>query len=200
MFPRHCTRTIRGHNGPVNSVQFNSDGSYCLSCGQDGTLRLWNPHRPEIEGTGTGGLLVKTYGPLHHKGALGSAICSDNSRFASCGNDNTALFWDVATGQVLRKFWDHSGRVNCVCLNSATQGDESVLISGSYDTHVRAFDLRSHNSRPIQTLTGGRDSITSVVATGHQIVASDVHGTQTLTYETSRAGVQRSRRHDLMAL
>ena len=176
MFPRYCTRTLRAHHGPVNQVQFNSTGNYCLSCGQDGTLKLWNPHRAEIAGSGTGALLVKTYAGFHHKGALSSAICEDNGKFASCGNDKNALLWDVATGKVIRKFWDHGGRVNCVALNSTTQGGESVLVTGCYDTCVRVFDLKSRNSRPIQTLDYGKDSITDLIVSDHQIIASDVHG------------------------
>jgi mitogen-activated protein kinase organizer 1 len=177
-------RTMRGHTGPVNDVQFNVNGNYCLSCGQDGTLRLWNPHRPGVEGSGSGGLLVKTFAATHNKGALGAAITRDNSKFASCGNDTTALLWDVASGQVLRKFWEHTGRVNCIAFNNSRGGttgssaptEESVLITGCYDTLVRVFDLRARNQRPIQTLDGGRDSITSLVVTGHQIIASDVNG------------------------
>ena len=157
-------------------MQFTKNGNYCLSCGQDGALKLWNPHRPGIEGSGSGGLLVKTFGGMHQKGALDTAICDDNGKFASCGNDKTALLWDVGSAKVIRKFWDHGGRVNCVAFNSRTQGDESVLITGSYDTRVRAFDLRARNARAMQVMDSGRDSITSLVVTGHQIIASDVHG------------------------
>eukprot|EP00750_Incisomonas_marina_P005543 INCI14006.1.p1 GENE.INCI14006.1~~INCI14006.1.p1 ORF type:complete len:239 (+),score=23.40 INCI14006.1:258-974(+) len=190
MYPRHCTRTLRGHTGPVNGVQFNRTGDYCLSCGQDGTLRLWNPHRPGLDGSHSGGLLVKAFGGMHQKGALDTAICRDNSKFASCGNDNTALLWDVTSGQVLRKFWDHSGRVNCVAFNSRSPGDESVLVTGCYDTQVRAFDLRARNSRPIQQLAGGHDSITSLVVTDYQIIAGDVHGV--VNYYDLRKGTRTS--------
>ena len=73
----HC---LKGHDGPVLAVRFNTAGTYCLSCGkvfaaalllpcmvtciaslhslglmpmrQDRSIRLWNPHR---------GILIKTY-------------------------------------------------------------------------------------------------------------------------------------------
>ena len=36
---------LRGHEGAVLAVRFNADGNYLLTCGQDRTLRLWNPHK-----------------------------------------------------------------------------------------------------------------------------------------------------------
>lgn len=32
---------------------------------------------------------------------------SDNSRFASCGNDRSVLCWDVSTGSVIRRYAGH---------------------------------------------------------------------------------------------
>lgn len=43
--PAKESAVLRGHEGGVLAVRFNSDGNYCLSCGKDRTLRLWNPHR-----------------------------------------------------------------------------------------------------------------------------------------------------------
>ena len=50
--PRTELRTLSGHEGAVLAVRFNHDGKYCLSCGKDRTVRLWNPHT---------GAHVKTY-------------------------------------------------------------------------------------------------------------------------------------------
>ena len=50
--PRSESQTLSGHEGAVLAVRFNRDGNYCLSCGKDRTVRLWNPHT---------GALVKTY-------------------------------------------------------------------------------------------------------------------------------------------
>ena len=50
--PRTEARSLSGHEGAVLAVRFNRDGNYCLSCGKDRTLRLWNPHT---------GAHVKTY-------------------------------------------------------------------------------------------------------------------------------------------
>lgn len=50
--PRDEAHVLKGHEGAVLAVRFNGDGNYCLSCGKDRTLRLWNPHR---------GIHIKTY-------------------------------------------------------------------------------------------------------------------------------------------
>jgi mitogen-activated protein kinase organizer 1 len=50
--PRKEANVLRGHEGAVLAARFNSDGNYCLSCGKDRTIRLWNPHR---------GIHIKTY-------------------------------------------------------------------------------------------------------------------------------------------
>ncbi len=44
------TREFRGHIGSVNNVKFSPDGSRLLSCGTDGTLRLWETHPTAVQG------------------------------------------------------------------------------------------------------------------------------------------------------
>jgi len=68
------------------------------------------------------------------------AIASDNSRIASCGGDKLVHYWDVSTGQIIRKLRGHELRVNTVTF----AGEESsVIVSGSYDKTMRFFDCRS---------------------------------------------------------
>ena len=50
--PGKEANVLKGHEGAVLAARFNSDGNYCLSCGKDRTIRLWNPHR---------GIHIKTY-------------------------------------------------------------------------------------------------------------------------------------------
>ena len=50
--PQRQTAALAGHEGAILAVRFNADGRYCLTCGRDRTLRLWNPHK---------GLPIKTY-------------------------------------------------------------------------------------------------------------------------------------------
>lgn len=67
------------------------------------------------------------------------ATAEDNSRLASVGGDKLVFYWDVATGNIIRKFRGHELRVN-TC-KFAGEGS-SVIVSGSYDKTVRIFDCR----------------------------------------------------------
>ncbi|TMW63253.1 hypothetical protein Poli38472_002194 [Pythium oligandrum] len=170
--PSQCVRVLRGHHGPVNAVRFNEKGTYVMTCGQDKTIRLWNPHRDGLEQQGDG-LLIKTYQGRHGYDVQDVAIAADNSKFASCGRDKAVFMWDVPTGKVIRKFEGHDQSVNCVRYNA----DGSVLLSGSYDKTVRCWDIRARNSYlPIQTLDEFKDSVTSLVVSDHEIVAGCVDG------------------------
>jgi len=50
--PTEKVSELKAHVGPVLAVRFNRDGNYCLTCGQDRLIKLWNPSK---------GLVVKTY-------------------------------------------------------------------------------------------------------------------------------------------
>jgi mitogen-activated protein kinase organizer 1 len=63
--------------------------------------------------------------------------------------------------------------VNAVAL--AAGGD--VAVTGGYDASVRAWDARSNSFDPIQVLPPFRDSVTSVLVSGHVITAASVDGT-----------------------
>ena len=43
--PTAQASTLKGHTGPVLAARFSSDGNYCMTCGQDRLMRLWNPVR-----------------------------------------------------------------------------------------------------------------------------------------------------------
>jgi len=135
--PASQATTLKGHTGPILAVRYNSDGNYCLTCGQDRIIKLWNPVK---------GLCVKTYLGHGHE-VFDVGVSSDNSRIASCGGDKNVFYWDVATGQIIRKFRGHDLKVNAVLF----AGEESsVVISGSYDKTVRIFDCRSRSYDAMQ--------------------------------------------------
>lgn len=76
--------------------------------------------------------------PVSRAAACRSAV--DNSRFVSCGSDKTLIYWDVATGQPIRKLRGHSSRINCVRLNA----EGTMAVTGSYDSTVRCWDLKAN--------------------------------------------------------
>lgn len=111
------TRNLEGHQGAVRAARFNYDGNYCLTCGSDKLLKLWNPHK---------GTLLKTYSG-HGYEVLDAVGSSDNSRVASCGGDKTVVQWDVATGQIIRRFRGHTS----VSVHVATTRNIRRLSQGS---------------------------------------------------------------------
>ncbi|RWW21957.1 hypothetical protein BHE74_00021872 [Ensete ventricosum] len=88
--PRKEANVLKGHEGPVLAVRFNGDGNYCLSCGKDRTLRLWNPHR---------GIHIKTYK-------------SHGREIRDVHVTSSIFYWDVSTGRVIRKFRGHDSEVS----------------------------------------------------------------------------------------
>ncbi|TYZ58564.1 hypothetical protein PybrP1_007282 [[Pythium] brassicae (nom. inval.)] len=176
--PSTRARVLRGHSGAVNAVRFNAKGSYVMTCGQDRSVRLWNPHRDGLVAPGEA-LLVKTYEGRHGYDVQDVAIANDNAQFASCGRDKAVFLWDVPTASVIRKFEGHEHSVNCVRYNV----DSTVLLSGSYDKTIRAWDLRhaalplQRNAyTPIQVLDDFKDSVTAMVVSDHEIIAGSVDG------------------------
>jgi mitogen-activated protein kinase organizer 1 len=152
-------------------VRFNKTGKYCMTCGHDRTIRLWNPHRSGVERAGDA-LLIKTYNGPHAKEVRDVCITQDNNRFASCGGDKSVFIWDVATGKVIKKYQGHDQQVNAVKFNK----DDSVLVSAGYDRKICTWDLRAHAWTPIQTMSHSKDSITSLLVTDTLIIAGSVDG------------------------
>ncbi|XP_077988063.1 WD repeat domain-containing protein 83-like [Glandiceps talaboti] len=160
--PTKLIETVDCKQGAVRAVRFNVDGNYCLTCGSDKSVKLWNPHR---------GLLLKAY-QGHGYEVLDAAASSDNSQFTSCGGDKSVILWDVATGQTTRKFRGHIGRVNCVKFNE----ESTVILSGSIDSSVKIWDCRSRRLEPIQVLDEAKDSISSIAVSDHEVLTGSVDG------------------------
>ncbi|VDO95944.1 unnamed protein product [Soboliphyme baturini] len=158
--PSKISTVIDCKQGAVRAVRFNVDGNYCVTCGADKTLKLWNPARPD------GALLLKTY--FGHGYEVLDAVCSsDSAKIASCGKDKNVIVWDVESGKVLQKFRGHAGVINSVDLNE----NSNVVISASQDSSVRAWDLNSRRRDPIQVMDEATDNVLSVSVSEHEILS-----------------------------
>ncbi|KAL3281243.1 hypothetical protein HHI36_004457 [Cryptolaemus montrouzieri] len=155
-----CLMTIDCKQGAVRAVRFNVDGSYCLTCGSDRKLKLWNPYRS---------LLLKTYGG-HGDEVLDACGSCDSSHILSCSSDKSVIVWDVSTGQPLRRFRGHASSVTCVKFNE----ESSVAISGSLDNCIMCWDMKSRSNDPIQVMKDAKDCITSLKVSDYEIVAGSV--------------------------
>uniref|UniRef100_A0A8C3NSJ2 WD repeat domain-containing protein 83 n=2 Tax=Passeriformes TaxID=9126 RepID=A0A8C3NSJ2_GEOPR len=197
--PRQRVQSLQCGQGAVRAARFNADGNYCLTCGSDKTLKLWNPHK---------GTALRTY-QGHGYEVLDAAGSFDNSQICSGGADKAVALWDVSTGQVVRKYRGHAGvrrgprgqlgglgvgsgegdlgpcvridvlisllvpqKVNCVQFNE----EATVIVSGSIDSTVRCWDCRSRRPDPIQVLDEAKDGISSVKLSAHEILTGSVDG------------------------
>ena len=131
---------------------------------------LWNPIK---------GLHLKTYSGPHNYEINDLAIHPNNNSFASVGGDKLVFYWDVSTGNILRKFQGHTQPINCVSFNPQL----NVLISGSLDNTVRIWDIESRGrpghyilSKEIQVLDKQKDSVSKIIVTDDEIIVSSLDG------------------------
>jgi len=171
----HTTsRKLTCSTGPVHALTYSSSpSSYILTGSSDRSIRLYNPSRPSSNSSLTTNAaklappkptqLIQTYA-AHGYEVLSISVASDNATFASCGGDRAVFLWDVTTAKTIRRFAGnngHTARVNDVCF--AGVGD-SVLISGSFDSSVRIWDVKSNSMKPIMVLEEAKDSISCVLS------------------------------------
>lgn len=144
----------------VRAVRYNVDGAYCLTCGADKKVKLWNPLNQ---------LLLKTYGG-HANEVLDAAGSCDSSHIISCSSDKSVILWDVTTGQPIRRYRGHASSVTCVKFNE----ESTMAVSGSVDNTVSFWDVVSRRQEPVQILKDAKDTITSIQVTDHEVLTSSV--------------------------
>ncbi|PWY79676.1 WD repeat protein [Aspergillus heteromorphus CBS 117.55] len=165
--PTRLVHTLKTHNAPVNAVTFSSSpGTYILTGSSDRSIHISraipdsssNNRNIKQQGAGETTAPIQKY-EAHGYSVLDVAVAADNARFASVGGDRQVFLWDVEQGGTVRRWSGHNARVEAV--GFAGEGD-SVVVSGSADTTINIWDTKSHSTKPIQTLTDARDTVSSL--------------------------------------
>ena len=90
---------------------------------------------------------MKTY-TGHGYEVRDAAVANDNSKFASCGGDKQLFYWDVPSGNFIRKFRGHDSTINAVRFGPG----DGVLVTGGYDQHIKVWDCKSRSIDAIQSI------------------------------------------------
>lgn len=184
-----ATHAIQAHVGAVHVARYNAAGRYLLTGGADQQVCLWNaqsgaPDTLDAKGRSP---CIQRYSS-HSYEVLCLDIAPDSAKFVSGGSDRAALLWDVGSGNVLRRFSAHYGRINDVKI----AGDGNVLFAAGADKVLRAYDLRASGAwRPIMEQAEAKDSILSICVSDAGCVHTGSVDGVARTYDMRR-GVLRS--------
>ncbi len=121
---------LRGHEGTVTGAAFEPGGTRLASCGEDATVRIWDP--------ATGQEAFRFAGTTDAVTAL--VFSPDGSRLAAAARDNLVRIWDAGTGRLLGALAGHQGPVNALAFSA----DGKRIVTGSADESVRVWDAASY--------------------------------------------------------
>ncbi|QDV35742.1 WD40 repeat domain-containing serine/threonine protein kinase [Tautonia plasticadhaerens] len=168
---------LPGHQGAVNGLAFSPDGKSAITCGADGTVRLWDP------GTGT---------PIDRLEGLGDAgvwcaLPSPEGRWLlTLGGDGRARLREQSSGSIAAgPLWSPEG-----ARAAAFGPDGTSAIVGGIDGKLRLWDLRTDRLR--WRVDSGQGRVLGVAYSGDGRSVSSV-GERDVVLRDSNSGAERHR-------
>ncbi len=158
-----CKKTIKGHIHTINSIAFSPNNSKLASCGNDGTIKIWDVKL---------GTEIKTL--TGHTGMVYDlAWTPDGKKLASGGYDGTVKIWDVRSGSLQAALTGHTGKVLGVAIAPGGSG----IASCSEDKSIKIWDM--NNGTLLHTLRGHAGMVQSIAYSrqGRQLISGSEDGT-----------------------
>jgi WD40 repeat protein/tRNA A-37 threonylcarbamoyl transferase component Bud32 len=121
--------TIRGHNGPVESVVYSRDGKLIVSGGDDNVVKVWDAETGEAVRTFRG----------HDSAVQAVSFSPKGKHIMSASQDGTVKLWDVMIGRELRKVQGHNDWV----WSLAFSPDGKAIVSSSLDSTIRLWNAQT---------------------------------------------------------
>lgn len=157
--------TYKGHSGPVIGAAWSPDGKQIASCGNDGTVQVWD--------AATGRRIWQAQVAQY---VFALAWSPDGTHIAGGGSGGTdsIVVLDATTGHKLAAFGDQSGFIEGL----AWSPDGKHIASGSADATVTVWNVSNLNA-PVLTYNGHSDAVAHVAWSpdGTRIASASADGT-----------------------
>lgn len=145
----HVSSYLEGALGSLLDLSFSPDDNFCLACGTDKAIQLWELSSGRVRHRMTG----------HAQKVVGVDFCRVNKQRAiSCSHDRTIREWDLHKGICVNSTPCASN------VNTVVYGDTSQFVmSGHLDGGVRIWDLRTGGGPPTNERKGVHEQqVTSI--------------------------------------
>jgi len=127
---RQLIRTLKGHLGTVNTVQFVPQGKVMIAAGGlaglGGQIKIWNV---------TEGKLIRSI-DTHRDAIYALAISPDGKTMATGSYDKQIKLWDLESGNELQTLEGHNGAI----FGLAFRPDGKILASASSDRTIKLWE------------------------------------------------------------
>jgi WD40 repeat protein len=127
------TRVLKGHSGPVYTLDYWTDGTLLASAGWDGKVRIW-----DLKSDGQS----LTFDAGTKQFAVAFAPEASLKYLASAGEDGVVRIWNVQTRELAKSKLDHQGadpaRATVRSLSYAPSGS-GEFVSAGFDGKIRFY-------------------------------------------------------------
>lgn len=162
--PAQPWRTLKGHQGKVEALQFSADGNYVVTGGNDKLVNLW-----DIE---SGKLLHSLAG--HQQRVTQARFVDNDQLIVSTSMDGTIRLWNAKSGKPIQTLSNTGGAVYDVAVNH----DGTLWSTIGYDGNANILDAQTRETihslqgqnEPLYTVTFSPDS--SRIATAGDTTAA----------------------------